>query len=129
MSLEAWGDEGDYGPELPEGWWDEDRAAEAVERIAELERQRDHLHAIVCASLAALSNGSGATPECSIEFLAGTPDEISAALSAIRKQRDELLAALKVERDWEYNGFEPDNQSARWHKLCAIISKAEAANA
>jgi hypothetical protein len=27
MSLEAWGDEPDYGPDLPEGWWDEDTVA------------------------------------------------------------------------------------------------------
>jgi hypothetical protein len=27
MSLEAWGDEPDYGPELPEGWWDDDQVA------------------------------------------------------------------------------------------------------
>jgi hypothetical protein len=41
MSYEAWGD-GDefYGPELPEGWLDEDGAKELQDRIAELERER-----------------------------------------------------------------------------------------
>lgn len=37
----------------------------------------------------------------------------------------ELLAALELARDALYNGFEPDNQSAAYHKICTVIAKAE----
>jgi hypothetical protein len=37
MSLEAWGDEGPDGPELPEGWLDEEQAAALEARIKRLE--------------------------------------------------------------------------------------------
>lgn len=36
MSLEAWGDEPDYGPELPEGWWDEDQVASVTDAVQAL---------------------------------------------------------------------------------------------
>lgn len=36
MSLEVWGDEGDLGPELPEGWWDEDTVSDVQAAVAAL---------------------------------------------------------------------------------------------
>lgn len=36
MSLEVWGDESCYGPELPEGWWTEDEVQAAQEAMKEL---------------------------------------------------------------------------------------------
>jgi hypothetical protein len=36
MSLEAWGDEPDYGPELPDGWWGDDQVAGVTEAVQAL---------------------------------------------------------------------------------------------
>ncbi len=60
MSLEAWGDEPDYGPELPEGWWDQDQVAEAEQRIAELEARvagDDPVRALIAKHAGLLADG------------------------------------------------------------------------
>lgn len=36
MSLEVWGDEPWDGPELPEGWWDDDQVASVQEAVKAL---------------------------------------------------------------------------------------------
>lgn len=37
----------------------------------------------------------------------------------------ELLAEIEISLAHEYNGFEPDNQSARYHRLKALVAKAK----
>lgn len=55
-----------------------------VETIETLTRERGELHQIVRDCLAALSNGSGATEECSIQFLREAPKEIKAEVERLR---------------------------------------------
>jgi hypothetical protein len=37
----------------------------------------------------------------------------------------ELLDALRLAAEYVYNPFEPDNQASLYHKLKAVIAKAE----
>lgn len=67
--------------------------------VDEITQQRDELHAIVCACLTALGNGSGATKQCSVEFLSNAPTEILLYVGDMRQQRDDLLAAARNLRD------------------------------
>lgn len=46
--------------------------------------QRNELHAIVRECLAAIGNGSGATEECSVEFLRGAPEEIRKEIASLK---------------------------------------------
>lgn len=55
-----------------------------VETIETLARERGELHQIVRDCLAALSNGSGATEECSIQFLREAPKEIKSEVERLR---------------------------------------------
>ncbi len=36
MSLEAWGDEPDYGPELPDGWWNDEQVTGLTDAVQAL---------------------------------------------------------------------------------------------
>jgi len=74
--------------------------ADAASReIARLSRERDELHRTLRDVLAALGNGSGATPEASVEFMAGAPREVAAVVGELRRERDEARAAVAGERE------------------------------
>lgn len=70
----------------------------ATARESALVAERNQLHAIVCQCLAALKNGSGAAPECSIEFLSHAPGEVAAHVGVLVAERDALRAHLAMSR-------------------------------
>ena len=76
-----------------------DNYAKLNARLAKVEAERDSLHGIVCDCLKSLGNGSGATKECSIEFLSGAPEEIRLVVSELRADSDALAARVQEMRE------------------------------
>lgn len=59
--------------------------------------ERDALHKALRETLAALGNGSAATSEASVGFMANTPNEVRAVVEELRRERDGYKANLDAE--------------------------------
>lgn len=59
--------------------------------------ERDALHRALRETLAALGNGSAATSEASVAFMANTPNEVRAVVDDLRRERDDYKAKLDAE--------------------------------
>jgi chromosome segregation ATPase len=59
--------------------------------------ERDALHRALRETLAALGNGSAATSEASVAFLANTPNEVRAVVDDLRRERDDCKTKLDAE--------------------------------
>ncbi len=62
----------------------------AEHRAEKAEGEAKLLRAVICHCLAALKNGSGASPECSIEFLTLAPEEVGAEVGKLRAELERL---------------------------------------
>jgi hypothetical protein len=54
------------------------------EVTAQLVRENHRLRMLLCEVLKALGNGSGASPECSLEFLSNIPEEVRLEVAELR---------------------------------------------
>lgn len=59
--------------------------------------ERDALHRALRETLAALGNGSAATSEASVAFMANTPNEVRAVVDDLRRERDDYKTKLDAE--------------------------------
>jgi len=75
-----------------------DAQAEQMQRIADqvagVMQENERLREIISQSTAAIGNGSFCSAQASVEFMAGTPGEISAEVGSLRTERSALKEAL-----------------------------------
>lgn len=67
----------------------------------------------------------------SYAHLNGKERELLTVVESARKEHEALLACveeLRHQKDHCYNPFEPDNQCANYHRICATLTRLEKAD-
>lgn len=80
---------------------------------ADLRRQNTALRVILAKVVAALANGGKVSTDCSEEFLANIPNEVSLAVRDLRRQLEEAQAALRlwIEEGRLHESFCPEDDT------------------